>query len=90
MGNNGVPSKLNEYFKINHLWLALVITNLVVAYFNEITYDTFQVVASYMMIMSLNKKGYNGFALSVPSPSDLLEILGLAAPVFVMMMSKVY
>ncbi|XP_044488721.1 protein DETOXIFICATION 46, chloroplastic-like isoform X2 [Mangifera indica] len=48
-----------------------------------------QVVAGYMMIMSLNKKGYNGFALSVPSPSDLLEILGLAAPVFVMMMSKV-
>ncbi|XP_031271674.1 protein DETOXIFICATION 46, chloroplastic-like isoform X1 [Pistacia vera] len=48
-----------------------------------------QVVAAYMMIMSLNKQGYNGFALSVPSPDDLLEIFGLAAPVFVMMISKV-
>ncbi|KAJ0077484.1 hypothetical protein Patl1_36537 [Pistacia atlantica] len=48
-----------------------------------------QVVAAYMMIMSLNKKGYNGFALSIPSPDDLLEIFGLAAPVFVMMISKV-
>uniref|UniRef100_A0A2P2MUV5 Protein DETOXIFICATION n=1 Tax=Rhizophora mucronata TaxID=61149 RepID=A0A2P2MUV5_RHIMU len=48
-----------------------------------------QVVAGYMMIDSLNKKGYNAYALSVPSLSDLKTIFGIAAPVFVMMMSKV-
>lgn len=41
------------------------------------------------MIETLNKKGYNAFALSVPSPSELLQIFMLAAPVFVTMMSKV-
>ncbi|WCJ40911.1 MATE efflux family protein [Euphorbia peplus] len=48
-----------------------------------------QVIAAYMMIDSLNKKGYNAFSISIPSPSDLMTIFGLAAPVFVMMMSKV-
>ncbi|KAK3195395.1 hypothetical protein Dsin_026705 [Dipteronia sinensis] len=48
-----------------------------------------QVVAAYMMIDTLNKKGYNAFAVSVPSPNDLLEIFGIAAPLFVMMISKV-
>ncbi|KAF2322833.1 hypothetical protein GH714_031234 [Hevea brasiliensis] len=48
-----------------------------------------QVVAAYMMIDSLNKKGYNAYAISVPSPTDLMTIFGLAAPVFVVMMSKV-
>ncbi|PIN07653.1 hypothetical protein CDL12_19784 [Handroanthus impetiginosus] len=48
-----------------------------------------QVVAAYMMIESLNSKGYNGFAISVPSPNELLQIFMLAAPVFVTMMSKV-
>ncbi|KAK6282780.1 hypothetical protein POUND7_016605 [Theobroma cacao] len=48
-----------------------------------------QIVAAYMMINSLNKKGYNAFAISIPSPNDLLTIFGLAAPVFVMMMAKV-
>ncbi|KAH7834382.1 hypothetical protein Vadar_015440 [Vaccinium darrowii] len=48
-----------------------------------------QVIAGYMMIETLNKKGYNAFALSVPSPSELLQIFMLAAPVFVTMMSKV-
>lgn len=41
------------------------------------------------MIETLNKKGYNAFTLSVPSPSELLQIFMLAAPVFVTMMSKV-
>lgn len=41
------------------------------------------------MIDALSKKGYNGFALSVPSPKELLQIFMLAAPVFVTMMSKV-
>ncbi|XP_020551594.1 protein DETOXIFICATION 46, chloroplastic isoform X2 [Sesamum indicum] len=48
-----------------------------------------QVVAAYMMIKALNSKGYNGFAISVPSRNELLQILLLAAPVFVTMMSKV-
>ncbi|MED6125743.1 Protein DETOXIFICATION 46, chloroplastic [Stylosanthes scabra] len=48
-----------------------------------------QVVAAYMMIQTLNKKGYNAFAFSIPSWKELLTILGLSAPVFVTMMSKV-
>ncbi|GMN55763.1 hypothetical protein TIFTF001_024885 [Ficus carica] len=48
-----------------------------------------QVVAGYMMIEALNKKGYNGYAISIPSPKELLAIVGLAAPVFVTMMAKV-
>ena len=41
------------------------------------------------MIEALNKKGYNAFSISVPSPDELLTVLGLAAPVFLTMMSKV-
>uniref|UniRef100_M0ZTZ4 Protein DETOXIFICATION n=1 Tax=Solanum tuberosum TaxID=4113 RepID=M0ZTZ4_SOLTU len=48
-----------------------------------------QVVAAYMMIAALNKNGYNGFALSVPSLDELLQIFMLAAPLFLTMMSKV-
>lgn len=48
-----------------------------------------QVVAAYMMMDALNKKGYSAFSISVPSPSELLMIFGLAAPVFITMMSKV-
>uniref|UniRef100_A0A9I9DS86 Protein DETOXIFICATION n=1 Tax=Cucumis melo TaxID=3656 RepID=A0A9I9DS86_CUCME len=48
-----------------------------------------QVIAAYMMIETLNKKGYNGYSLSVPSSGEFLSILGLAAPVFLTMMSKV-
>ncbi|RVW93335.1 Protein detoxification 46, chloroplastic [Vitis vinifera] len=48
-----------------------------------------QVIAGYMMIEALNKKGYNAFAFSVPSLDEFVQILGLAAPVFVTMMSKV-
>ncbi|VVA30428.1 PREDICTED: DETOXIFICATION [Prunus dulcis] len=48
-----------------------------------------QVVAGYMMIEALNNKGYNGYAISVPSSKEFLTVLGLAAPVFVTMMSKV-
>lgn len=42
-----------------------------------------------MMLINLNKKGYNAFAISIPSPSDLLAIFELAAPAFLMMMSNV-
>ncbi|GKV21073.1 hypothetical protein SLEP1_g31094 [Rubroshorea leprosula] len=48
-----------------------------------------QAVAAYMMIDALNRKGYNAFAISIPSPNDLLTIFKLSAPVFIMMMSKV-
>ncbi|XVF45369.1 hypothetical protein PTKIN_Ptkin02bG0200300 [Pterospermum kingtungense] len=48
-----------------------------------------QVVAAYMMIEALNKKGYNALAISIPSPRELLAVLALAAPVFLTLMSKV-
>ncbi|XP_047166009.1 protein DETOXIFICATION 46, chloroplastic-like [Vigna umbellata] len=48
-----------------------------------------QVVAACMMIKTLNKKGYNALAFSIPSGKELLMIFGLAAPVFMTMMSKV-
>ncbi|KAF5202741.1 Detoxification 46 protein [Thalictrum thalictroides] len=48
-----------------------------------------QVVAAFMMIESLNKKGFNAFSVSIPSPKELLKIFELAAPVFITMISKV-
>lgn len=48
-----------------------------------------QVIAAYMMIDALNKKGYNGFSVSVPSRVEILQIITLAAPVFLTMASKV-
>ncbi|OIW05668.1 hypothetical protein TanjilG_23454 [Lupinus angustifolius] len=48
-----------------------------------------QVVAAYMMIQALNNKGYNAYAFSIPSGKEFLTILGLAAPVFLTLMSKV-
>ncbi|KAJ7978516.1 Protein DETOXIFICATION [Quillaja saponaria] len=48
-----------------------------------------QVIAAYMMINTLTKKGYNPFAITLPSSTDLLTVFALAAPVFVKMISKV-
>ncbi|GLU02841.1 hypothetical protein SLE2022_200760 [Rubroshorea leprosula] len=48
-----------------------------------------QLVAAYMMIEALNKKGYNAFAVSIPSPQEFLQILAIAGPVFITMFSKV-
>ncbi|XP_055807525.1 protein DETOXIFICATION 46, chloroplastic-like [Solanum dulcamara] len=48
-----------------------------------------QVVAAYMMIEALNNKGYKGFAISIPSADELLQIFMIAGPVFLTMMSKV-
>ncbi|KAJ6395790.1 hypothetical protein OIU77_020949 [Salix suchowensis] len=42
-----------------------------------------------MMIEALNKKGYNAFAISIPSPNEFSHIFSIAAPVFVTMYSKV-
>lgn len=49
-----------------------------------------QIVAAYAMVEALNRKGYNGYSFSVPSLSELQEIFGIAAPVFLTMVSKVY
>ncbi|KAJ6707935.1 PROTEIN DETOXIFICATION 44 CHLOROPLASTIC-RELATED [Salix viminalis] len=48
-----------------------------------------QVIAAYMMIEALNKKGYNAFAISIPSPNEFSHIFSIVAPVFVTMFSKV-
>ncbi|KAM7264218.1 hypothetical protein ACFE04_001901 [Oxalis oulophora] len=48
-----------------------------------------QVVAAFLMIDSLRVKGYDAFSVKIPSPNDLRTIVELAAPVFVVMMSKV-
>ncbi|KAL4615908.1 hypothetical protein ACB092_07G160400 [Castanea dentata] len=34
-----------------------------------------QVIAGFMMIEALNKKGYNAYSISVPSPDELLTVL---------------
>ncbi|KAE8683638.1 MATE efflux family protein 4 isoform 3 [Hibiscus syriacus] len=46
------------------------------------------VVAAYMMIDALNKKGYNAFVISIPSFNELLIVLAIAGPVVVTLMSK--
>ncbi|KAK9677806.1 hypothetical protein RND81_11G168800 [Saponaria officinalis] len=48
-----------------------------------------QAVAAYTMVDALNKKGYNGFSLTIPSLAELREIFEIAAPVFITMVSKV-
>ncbi|KAJ1440948.1 Multi antimicrobial extrusion protein [Sesbania bispinosa] len=48
-----------------------------------------QVVAAYMMIQTLNKKGYDALAFSIPSGKEFLTILGHAAPVYLTSISKV-
>ncbi|KAL9254822.1 DETOXIFICATION 46, chloroplastic-like protein [Drosera capensis] len=48
-----------------------------------------QVIAAFMMIDALNKKGYNAFAIYPPTPAELLEIFMLAGPVFITIASKV-
>lgn len=50
---------------------------------------TSQVIAAYMMTEALNKKGYNAFAISIPSTDEFSQIFSIAAPVFVTMFSKV-
>ncbi|CAH1435833.1 unnamed protein product [Lactuca virosa] len=48
-----------------------------------------QVVVGFMMIEALKDKGYNGYVIAVPSPTELFQIFKLIAAVFIMMMSKV-
>lgn len=42
-----------------------------------------------MMIEALNNRGYNAFSIYAPSPSELKQIIILAAPVFLTISSKV-
>lgn len=49
----------------------------------------FQIVAAYTMIDALNKKGYNGFSIEIPSLIELQEIFAIAAPIFITIVSKV-
>ncbi|XAR59106.1 hypothetical protein NMG60_11014758 [Bertholletia excelsa] len=48
-----------------------------------------QVISAFMMVQALNSKGYNAYAISVPSFSELMQIFMLAAPVFLTISSKV-
>lgn len=95
MGNNDFTGILGwAYFH----WLQIIITSrwqlvhLIVSKLDDILFIhlwVMQIVAAYMMIQALNKKGYNSFAISVPSAGEFLQIFGIAAPVFVTMFSKV-
>ncbi|KAK1303437.1 hypothetical protein QJS10_CPB11g00913 [Acorus calamus] len=46
------------------------------------------VIAAFMMIETLNRTGFKAFSLTIPSPDELLLIIGIAAPVFITMTSK--
>ncbi|KAH7668528.1 Multi antimicrobial extrusion protein [Dioscorea alata] len=48
-----------------------------------------QVVAAFVMMWSLHKKGFKAFSMSIPSPRELVQIFEIAAPVFITMTSKV-
>ncbi|KAF9603607.1 hypothetical protein IFM89_037106 [Coptis chinensis] len=47
-----------------------------------------QIITAFMMIESLNKKGFNVYSIPVPSPKELLKIFELAVSVFITMISK--
>ena len=55
------------------------------AYFGELL----QYVAVILMLKSLNDKGYNPLAISMPSLKDLIIMVNLAGPVLLTMLSKV-
>uniref|UniRef100_A0A0D9VBI9 Protein DETOXIFICATION n=1 Tax=Leersia perrieri TaxID=77586 RepID=A0A0D9VBI9_9ORYZ len=48
-----------------------------------------QIVAAFMMMQNLNKRGFRAFSFTIPSASELMQIFEIAAPVFVTMTSKV-
>uniref|UniRef100_A0A0E0CE33 Protein DETOXIFICATION n=1 Tax=Oryza meridionalis TaxID=40149 RepID=A0A0E0CE33_9ORYZ len=48
-----------------------------------------QIVAAFMMMRNLNKRGFRAFSFTIPSANELLQIFEIAAPVFVTMTSKV-
>ncbi|KAI9127910.1 hypothetical protein K1719_000903 [Acacia pycnantha] len=48
-----------------------------------------QVVAGFMMLQNLQAKGYNAFALSIPSAQEFFTIVGMATPLFLTLISKV-
>ncbi|KAL3702060.1 hypothetical protein R1sor_020082 [Riccia sorocarpa] len=48
-----------------------------------------QYIAGVLMLKSLGDKGYNPFAISIPSWNDFMRIMKLAAPILLTMLSKV-
>lgn len=48
-----------------------------------------QYIGGYLMLRSLNRKGYNALALSIPSSKEFAHMIELAAPVLLTMLSKV-
>ncbi|MBA0766440.1 hypothetical protein Gotri_015482 [Gossypium trilobum] len=79
----GPGTVLCDYMSYVFMFLSVATSNMVATSLAR------EVVAGYMMITSLNKKGYNAYTISIPSLDDLQTIFGLAAPVFIMMMAKV-
>ncbi|KAE8008585.1 hypothetical protein FH972_005082 [Carpinus fangiana] len=85
--NAHVVPAANTYVQVHFLFKSSVCFDICFKYFQSFLWYRF--ISRYMMIETLNKKGYNAFAISVPSPHELLTVLGLATPVFLTMMSKV-
>lgn len=48
-----------------------------------------QYIGGYLMLRSLNRKGYNALTLSIPSSKEFAHMIELAAPVLLTMLSKV-
>jgi Na+-driven multidrug efflux pump len=48
-----------------------------------------QYVAGFLLLTSLNAKGYNVLAISVPSWKEFSRMVNLAGPVLLTMLSKV-
>ncbi|MBA0766439.1 hypothetical protein Gotri_015481 [Gossypium trilobum] len=79
----GPGTVLCDYMSYVFMFLSVATSNMVATSLAR------EVVAGYMMIDSLNKKGFNAFAISVPSLDDLRTIFTISAPVFITMMAKV-
>lgn len=47
-----------------------------------------QSIAALLMLRSLHRKGYNPFAIIIPSIGELMKIIQIAGPVLLTMMSK--
>lgn len=48
-----------------------------------------QIIGAFLMLRSLHHKGYNPLAIVIPSLEELLQIIRLAGPVLLTLMSKV-
>lgn len=50
---------------------------------------TSQIIGAFLMLRSLHHKGYNPLAIVIPSVEELLQIIHIAGPVLLTLMSKV-